>query len=87
MFGVFDKQYDLEDDGLPLQVDGKEHPVTGSKLLNSILLSKVDNPTSEATMKHGDIVIASERRESIDLDTKRTPNRVARFHRPQGRYL
>jgi hypothetical protein len=47
----------------PWQVDGKEHPVTGSKLLDSILLAKVDNLTSEATMKHGDIVIASERRE------------------------
>jgi hypothetical protein len=46
----------------PWQVDGKEHPVTGSKLLDIILLSKVDNLTSEATMKHGDQVIASERR-------------------------
>jgi hypothetical protein len=46
----------------PWQADGKEHPVTGSKLLDIIRLSKVDNLTSEATMKHGDQVIASERR-------------------------
>ncbi|HWF08153.1 MAG TPA: hypothetical protein VG297_06805 [Bryobacteraceae bacterium] len=47
----------------PWQVDGKEHPIAGSKLLNSILLSKVDNLTSEATIKHGDMVIATEHRQ------------------------
>jgi hypothetical protein len=47
----------------PWQADGKEHPMIGSKLLDSILLEKKDNLTAEATMKHGDKVIASERRE------------------------
>jgi len=47
----------------PWQVDGKEHLMQGSKLLDSMILSKTDNLTSEATMKHGDMVIATERRE------------------------
>jgi hypothetical protein len=47
----------------PWQVDGKEHAVEGSNLLDSIVLSKIDNLTSEATMKHGNMVIATERRQ------------------------
>jgi hypothetical protein len=51
----------------PWRVDGKEYPVTGSPLLDSIILKRIDNLTAEATLKHGSIVLASERREfSID---------------------
>ncbi len=35
------------------QVDGKEHPVSGSPLLDSIQLERVDNLTAAATLKHG----------------------------------
>ena len=47
----------------PWRVDGKEYPVTGSPLLDTIMLKQVDNLTAEATLKHGDVVLASERRE------------------------
>jgi hypothetical protein len=47
----------------PWRVDGKEYPVKGSPLLDSIVLKRIDNLTAEATLKHGGIVLASERRE------------------------
>jgi hypothetical protein len=47
----------------PWRVDGKEYPVTGSPLLDTIILKQIDNLTAEATLKHGDVVLASERRE------------------------
>jgi hypothetical protein len=47
----------------PWRVDGKEYPVKGSPLLDTIVLKQVDNLTAEATLKHGDTVLASERRE------------------------
>jgi hypothetical protein len=47
----------------PWRVDGKEYPVTGSPLLDTIVLKQIDNLTAEATLKHGDVVLASERRE------------------------
>ena len=47
----------------PWRVDGKEYPVKGSPLLDSIVLKHIDNLTAEATLKHGDTVLASERRE------------------------
>jgi hypothetical protein len=47
----------------PWRVDGKEYPVKGSPLLDSIILKSIDNLTAEATLKHGDTVLASERRE------------------------
>jgi hypothetical protein len=47
----------------PWRVDGKEYPVTGSPLLDTIVLKQVGNLTAEATLKHGDVVLASERRE------------------------
>jgi hypothetical protein len=47
----------------PWRVDGKEYPVTGSPLLDTIVLKKIDNLTAEATLKHGAVVLASERRE------------------------
>ena len=53
----------------PWHLDGTEATVTGSPLLDKIQLKKVDNLTAEATYKHGDTVIASERRE-IALDGK-----------------
>jgi hypothetical protein len=53
----------------PWHPDGTEATVTGSPLLDKIQLKKVDNLTDEATYKHGDAVIASERRE-IALDGK-----------------
>jgi hypothetical protein len=54
----------------PWRVDGKEYPVTGSPLLDSIILKRIDNLTAEATLKHGTIVLASERREfSLDGET------------------
>ncbi len=53
----------------PWRPDGTESTVTGSPLLDKIQLKKVDNLTDEATYKHGDAVIATERRE-IALDGK-----------------
>jgi hypothetical protein len=53
----------------PWHLDGSEATVTGSPLLDTIQLKKVDNLTDEATYKHGETVIASERRE-IALDGK-----------------
>jgi hypothetical protein len=54
----------------PWRVDGKEYPVKGSPLLDSIVLKHIDNLTAEATLKHGDKVLASERREfSADGET------------------
>lgn len=53
----------------PWRLDGTEATVTGSPLLDKIQLKKVDNLTDEATYKHGEAVIASERRE-IALDGK-----------------
>ena len=47
----------------PWRVDGKEYPVKGSPLLDTIILKQIDNLTAEATLKHGDVVLASERRE------------------------
>jgi hypothetical protein len=45
----------------PWRVDGKEYPVKGSPLLDSIILKRIDNLSAEATLKHGDTVLASER--------------------------
>ncbi len=53
----------------PWRPDGTEVTVTGSPLLDKIQLKRVDNLTDEATYKHGDAVIATERRE-ISLDGK-----------------
>jgi hypothetical protein len=53
----------------PWRPDGTEATVTGSPLLDKIQLKRVDNLTDEATYKHGEVVIASERRE-IALDGK-----------------
>jgi hypothetical protein len=47
----------------PWRVDGKEYPVKGSPLLDTIVLKQIDNLTAEATLRHGDTVLASERRE------------------------
>lgn len=47
----------------PWRVDGKEYPVTGSALLDTIVLRQINNLTAEATLRHGDVVLASERRE------------------------
>jgi len=46
----------------PWQVDGKEHAVAGSELLNTIRLERLDSLTAEATLRHGDKILASERR-------------------------
>jgi hypothetical protein len=53
----------------PWRPDGTEATITGSPLLDRIQLKRVDNLTDEATYKHGDAVIATERRE-IALDGK-----------------
>jgi hypothetical protein len=53
----------------PWRPDGSEATVTGSPLLDTIQLKRVDNLTDEATYKHGEAVIATERRE-IALDGK-----------------
>jgi len=53
----------------PWQSDGKEHAVVGSDLLDTIRLERVDNLTAEATLRHGDKIIASERR-TLALDGK-----------------
>jgi hypothetical protein len=53
----------------PWRPDGKEHPVTGSNLLDTIRLEPVDNLTAEATLWHGHKVLATERR-SISADGK-----------------
>jgi hypothetical protein len=53
----------------PWQPDGKEHPVTGSDLLDTIRLEQVDNLTAEASLRHGDKVLASERR-AVTADGK-----------------
>jgi hypothetical protein len=53
----------------PWQTDGIERAVVGSELLDTIRLEKVDNLTAEATLRHGDKVIASERR-TLALDGK-----------------
>ena len=47
----------------PWRVDWKEYAVNGSPLLDTIVLKQIDNLTAEATLKHGDTVLASERRE------------------------
>ena len=51
----------------PVNYDGKEHPVTGSSQTDSIALEKVDEYTSEATLKHAGKVIGTNRR-SISRD-------------------
>jgi len=53
----------------PWQPDGKEHAVSGSDLLDTIRLELVDNLTAEASLRHGDKVLASERR-SVAADGK-----------------
>jgi len=47
----------------PWRVDGKEYAVIGSPLLDRIVLKPVDNLTAEATLKHGGVVLAAERRQ------------------------
>ena len=49
--------------------DGKEHPLTGSSQADAIALEKIDDYTSEATLKHADKVIGTNRR-SISTDGK-----------------
>ena len=51
----------------PVNYDGKEHPVTGSSQTDAIALEKVDEYTSEATLKHAGKVIGTNRR-SISRD-------------------
>jgi len=43
----------------PVNYDGKEHPVTGSSQTDAIALEKIDEYTSEATLKHAGKVIGS----------------------------
>ena len=51
----------------PVNYDGKEHPVTGSSQTDAIALEKIDDYTSEATLKHAGKVIGTNRR-SISKD-------------------
>ena len=51
----------------PVNYDGKEHPITGSSQSDAIVLEKVDEYTSEATLKHAGKVIGTNRR-SISKD-------------------
>ncbi|MEO8097737.1 MAG: hypothetical protein ABI811_08540 [Acidobacteriota bacterium] len=46
----------------PWMVDGSEHPVKGSDLLDTIQLKRVDNLTAEASLRHGTKELAKERR-------------------------
>lgn len=42
--------------------DGKEYPVKGSAIGDALILQRINNYLSEATMKHGGMVVATTRR-------------------------
>jgi hypothetical protein len=42
--------------------DGKEYPVKGSDIGDALVLKRINNYLSEATMKHGGMVVATTRR-------------------------
>lgn len=44
------------------QYDGKEYPVTGSENFDSIMIKRVNDRTSEATLKKGGKVVSTARR-------------------------
>ena len=53
----------------PLNYDGKEQPVIGSRQSDAIALQRIDEYTSESVMKHADKVIGTNRR-VVALDGK-----------------
>ena len=42
--------------------DGKEYPIKGSEIGDALVLKRINNYLSEATMKHGGMVVATTRR-------------------------
>lgn len=54
----------------PLNYDGKEYVVSGASQADAILLEKVDDYTSEATLKHAGKVMGTNRR-VVSQDGKR----------------
>ena len=46
----------------PVNYDGKEHPITGSRQSDAILLKKIDDHTSESILKHASKVLGTNRR-------------------------
>jgi hypothetical protein len=42
--------------------DGKDHPIKGSAIGEALVLKRINNYLSEATMKHGGMVVATTRR-------------------------
>jgi hypothetical protein len=42
--------------------DGKEYPIKGSAIGDALVLTRINNYLSEATMKHGGMVVATTRR-------------------------
>jgi hypothetical protein len=46
----------------PVNYDGKEYPISGSSQSNAIILQRIDDYTSEATLKHASKVIGRTRR-------------------------
>jgi hypothetical protein len=42
--------------------DGKEYPIKGSAIGDALILTRINNYLSEATMKHGGMVVATTRR-------------------------
>lgn len=53
----------------PVNYDGKEHPITGSGQADAIALEKIDDYTSESTLKHANKIIGTNRR-SVSADGK-----------------
>jgi len=53
----------------PVNYDGKEYPFAGSSQANAIVLVKIDDYTSEATMKHANKIIGTNRR-TVSQDRK-----------------
>ena len=53
----------------PVNFDGKEHPLTGSSQADMIALVKIDDYTSESTLKHANKIIGTNRR-TVSKDGK-----------------
>jgi hypothetical protein len=47
---------------LPQNLDGKDYPVMGSGPADAIVMTKLDNQTAQAILKHGDTVVGTSRR-------------------------
>jgi hypothetical protein len=48
---------------LPANPDGKDYPITGPGLADTVVLTQLTDRTAEAKLKHGDVIVGTSRRE------------------------